>query len=149
MTIEATIRKEIKTHKNAIKELKVELDKVLPNKQFKCYCGRRTQIRHISIISEMSYTEPYGCTGGDYWSFNEYYIVCPKCDEYIRAYDLQSYEKKNSMPDHYIDFLFVEKYYNHFKEHLDWYKRRGGLFDDDTITLEQLRAQKQKDDRRY
>ncbi len=150
MTKEATLRKEIKTHKKAIKILKEELDKVLPNKQFSCRCGRRSQIKHVSVISVMFYTEPHGCTGGDYWSFSEYWIVCPKCNDYTRGYDLMSYDKKDSRPDHYIDYLFVKKHYDHFKEHLDWYKQHPMGFNlNNPPTLEQLRKEKKKKERRY
>lgn len=146
MTKEAELRREKKKLKKQIKDINEQLDAVLPNKRYTCpECNRRSQIKNVSIVHLMSYTEPHGCTGGDYWSFaEEYLMVCPKCNAAARAYDTSDFDNKykdGEVAPNTKRYKFVKRYYDYFKEHLRWYRRRTGLFDKDTTSLEELREQ--------
>jgi hypothetical protein len=47
-------------------------------------CHKKTQVGLLTYIQTRYYTEPYGCTGGDYWSDGEGQYICPKCGELNR-----------------------------------------------------------------
>lgn len=42
-----------------------------------CRCGEMHAIRDLHLIIKHWYTEPHGCTGGDYWTEGEWRFVCP------------------------------------------------------------------------
>lgn len=50
-------------------------------------CGRKSRLRNLTYIATHWYTEPYGCTGGDYWSEGEGQFDCPHCGHRNRLYN--------------------------------------------------------------
>jgi hypothetical protein len=50
-------------------------------------CGAILPVKELTYIQTHWYTEPSGCTGGDYWNQGEGQFVCPKCGEKNRLYE--------------------------------------------------------------
>ncbi len=50
-------------------------------------CGAMLCIGDLEYIQTHWYTEPYSCTGGDYWNAGEGQFVCPKCLKLNRLYE--------------------------------------------------------------
>jgi hypothetical protein len=47
---------------------------------FKCgSCLAMTPIADLEYVQTYWYTEPHGCTGGDYWNAGEGKVLCPAC----------------------------------------------------------------------
>lgn len=149
MTKETVLRNQIKQHVDALKELHNELNTVLPNKQYSCSrCSRRSRIKNVSIVKRMAYREPLSCTGGDYWYFTEFLIVCPKCGVYDRGFP--DYRAENSefsalQAENSSETSgwwkrcaelneFITEYYHYFKEVIEWYPKT-----DDILNLKQVR----------
>lgn len=42
-------------------------------------CLTLTSISKLEYIQTYWYTEPHGCTGGDYWNLGEGMVPCPAC----------------------------------------------------------------------
>jgi len=45
-------------------------------------CRKRSRFGRFGFVQDYWYTQPSGCSGGDYWSRTEIklcYIVCPEC----------------------------------------------------------------------
>jgi hypothetical protein len=59
-------------------------------------CGAQLPIADIVYIQTHWYTEPSGCTGGDYWNQGEGQFVCPKCGAENRLYERPEVEKLKS-----------------------------------------------------
>lgn len=57
------------------------------NYRFGDGCGMGYEIGELTYIQTHSYTEPHGCTGGDYWSEAEGMWDCPSCDHRNRLYE--------------------------------------------------------------
>lgn len=80
--------------KARLKELSAEqdtlhdqLDEIKARKTLKCQkCGKRTQVKKLTLIQTHWYVRPYGCTGGDYWNEGEKQFDCPKCGFRNRDY---------------------------------------------------------------
>jgi hypothetical protein len=51
------------------------------------HCGTMLPIKNLAYIQTHWYTEPYGCTGGDYWNQGEGQFTCPVCGELNRLYE--------------------------------------------------------------
>lgn len=47
-------------------------------------CGKLHAINKLALLVTHWYTEPHGCTGGDYWSEGEWQFVCPTKGEVNR-----------------------------------------------------------------
>lgn len=74
-----------------IEKAQKQLDK-LKNKQDKQYknigvlcakCGHGNKVKDITIRQHQYYVEPYGCTGGDYWTLGtnpDRSFICGKCN---------------------------------------------------------------------
>ena len=56
-------------------------------------CAVPFPIMESEYIQTHWYTEPYGCTGGDYWSEGEGNCVCPNCESRLRLYKTPELEK--------------------------------------------------------
>lgn len=100
-----------------------ELEEARQRKTLVCpHCERRLGIQKFTIIREHHYVQPYSCTGGDYWTFsNEYYLWCPKCETFSRAYN-ESWTREGTPPtanQKLYDFIY--KYERYFGERLDDY----------------------------
>ena len=50
-------------------------------------CGTLLLVKELVYIQTYWYTQPYGCTGGDYWNLGEGQFVCPKCSILNRLYE--------------------------------------------------------------
>ena len=80
--------KKEKELKEQIAKLQAELVNVRSNKTVLCqHCKKRTRLSKATAIRCYHYIAPYGCTGGDYWTFShEYSFYCAKCESFNRAY---------------------------------------------------------------
>jgi hypothetical protein len=56
-------------------------------------CGAEIPIATLAYIQTHWYTEPSGCTGGDYWSQAEGQFKCPECGVINRLYIRHDVEK--------------------------------------------------------
>lgn len=99
------------------KELLIALDDHRANKKIACAsCGNLSKIRNIDLIDVESYTEPYSCTGGDYWSHDEYNYICCFCNVRNRFLSNLYYKiKYSSRQYHNVDTYFFSKYRPLFK----------------------------------
>lgn len=50
-------------------------------------CQRLSKIIKVDYVQTHWYTEPYSCTGGDYWNLGEGRFICPKCGAVNRLYE--------------------------------------------------------------
>lgn len=93
-----------------IKSLEQEIEDTKANSYFTCpNCEKKTKVKNVTLVARQHYVEPYSCSGGDYWTFQEWVIACPKCNNGIRSYD-----KKSEL------FRFIKEHEFNFKERLDW-----------------------------
>lgn len=94
-----------------IQFLQEEKQRIRSQRKLTCpRCHKGTQIKNIDLYDRQYYVSPYSCTGGDYWTHDEYGYVCPKCKTYIRVH-------------HYCDdYAFVEKYKWNFKSYHQAFK---------------------------
>lgn len=77
-----TLRQEIADAEQLIIQLKANLEIAKADEFFTCgKCNKRTVVSKTSVIAKEYYTQPHGCSGGDYWSFCNYIIFCNKCNE--------------------------------------------------------------------
>jgi hypothetical protein len=51
------------------------------------HCGTMLPVKDLTYIQTHWYTEPYGCTGGDYWNQGEGQFTCPVCGALNRLYE--------------------------------------------------------------
>ena len=87
-----------------IRLLQQEKRRIRGQRKLTCpHCHKGTQIRHIDLNDRQRYVHPYSCTGGDYWTHDEYGYTCPKCKTYIRVHMYCN------------DYAFVEAYKRNFK----------------------------------
>lgn len=56
---------------------KQQLAALRASRRILCSCGKRHAIAKLELLIEHFYTEPHGCSGGDYWSPGEWQFVCP------------------------------------------------------------------------
>lgn len=50
-------------------------------------CSRQTVVTKLIVVEHWWYTQPSGCSEGDYWlPGDDYYIWCDKCNTWIRDY---------------------------------------------------------------
>jgi hypothetical protein len=101
------------------KKVVEQIEATKPNLQFRCGCGALHKFRDCLLISKQYYTAPSGCMGGDYWSFSEAQIVCPKTDVKNRL----MWDSKYSVPYDYRDHheydaeaQFIRQFRSAFKE---------------------------------
>lgn len=99
MTLRETER-QIKLQEESLSKLKESRTAMLPSKTVKCLgnyvsgpndipnhkpgCQKRVQIGKLIYIQDHWYTEPHGCSGGDYWNQGEGAFICPSCGRYNR-----------------------------------------------------------------
>ena len=63
-----------------------------PGKKIRNGCGRKLSVSELTYIQTFWYTEPHGCTEGDYWNMGEGQFVCPHCGEVNRLDQRQDVE---------------------------------------------------------
>jgi hypothetical protein len=79
--------KEIATLNETIKMLNAMKDEKLGETVIECgKCGLQFWIKDVEYIQTHWYTQPHGCTGGDYWTQGEGQWVC-KCGVRNRMFD--------------------------------------------------------------
>lgn len=81
--------------------------------------------------------------GGDYWTFSdEYYIWCPKCEAFSRAYN-ESYRREDAPPSpNQKLYEYIRRYASYFGEELDDY-------DDTFESIDEIRKiHKEREERR-
>jgi len=134
MILETKREKEIAQQ---ILHLKEEVEDIKSRKTIKCdSCEKRTPINKVLILKKYQYESPYGCTGGDYWSFgNEYKWWCDKCGTWERAYTVSSYATKSN-----DKYEFIHNHINYFGEVLDLYREE---------TIQEIRNNMKKRQRGY
>lgn len=49
-------------------------------------CGRKIAVKNLEYIQDYWYTEPHGCSEGDYWNLGEGQFVCPHCGRLNRLF---------------------------------------------------------------
>jgi hypothetical protein len=50
-------------------------------------CGATLRVADLVYIQKHWYTEPFGCSGGDYWNVGEGQFFCPECSTQNRLYE--------------------------------------------------------------
>ena len=61
-----------------IDALYAELNQMRSRQKIKCAsCGKYHTIKDLDAIQTHWYTEPSGCTEGDYWNLGDLWFVCP------------------------------------------------------------------------
>lgn len=74
--------KTIKQIDKEIERLETLKDNLLSKTIVKCKnCGKGTQVNKLIFYQHYYYVEPYGCTGGAYWTSEDQKITlkCEKC----------------------------------------------------------------------
>jgi rubredoxin len=88
--IEAKLKKINKKRKKLLKEL----DRAIERTIVACDgCRIAHVICDLTYIQTHWYTEPHGCTGGDYWNQGEGQWECPDCGHVNRLYNKPEIEK--------------------------------------------------------
>ena len=55
-------------------------------------CGAVMTVSECIYVQSHGYTEPHGCSGGDYWTQDDGEFICPKCNLLNRLYYRKQYE---------------------------------------------------------
>ena len=134
-----------------IEDLHTEKQSLKSRRMITCLnCQKRTSLPKAIIIRTHWYTQPHGCTGGDYWNFGEYLHVCLKCNHSNRAY-IGSWEKhwrtgkikSKALKDPRVKlFIFLKEHIQYVGEVLDTYDGH-----DDNKTLDEIREKCRDRDR--
>ena len=77
-----SVEKSIGKLEGVLALLETEQENLKANLTIKCLCGTYHKIRDLRVIQTYWYTEPHGCTGGDYWSHGALAFLCPKDETY-------------------------------------------------------------------
>jgi hypothetical protein len=76
-----TIERDLVQAEGVVATLRGKLKEAQANKLFRCVaCKGIHKIKTCVAVQTHWYTEPYGCTGGDYWNMGELWIICPKTE---------------------------------------------------------------------
>jgi hypothetical protein len=109
-----------------------KLDIARSHLTIKCHCGRYHKIKDLKAIQDYYYTEPHGCTGGDYWSQSTLSFLCPKDESYKQRLLFDNYDVEWELRhhfDHSPEMQFSRWYKELFREVVDGrdaeYKRMG------------------------
>lgn len=108
-------------------------------KKIKCAvdeCGKLHIINKLTLLQTHWYTQPHGCTGGDYWNSGEMQFICP--DTKIRNrimisnYDvpLEDRDKYENDPES----QFSRNYRDLFKEVIDVHEHKSNTYGRDYET---------------
>lgn len=81
-------------------------------------CNKSMIVKESTLVDVEYYVQPYSCTGGDYWSHQEYRVVCQHCSIHNRImlsdYDLP-YSAREKISNR-REYMFFSRYYDSFKE---------------------------------
>lgn len=81
------VNKKISKLKDQISQLVVQKNTLLSQTRVDCpNCKNPFMISESEYLQTHWYTEPHGCTGGDYWNIGEGNCVCPNCRTRLRLY---------------------------------------------------------------
>lgn len=110
------------------------LDEARGNITIQCNCGSYHKIRQLKAIQSYYYTEPHGCTGGDYWSQTTLSFLCPKDESYEQRLLFDNYDVRWELLhhfDHDPEMQFRHWYKELFREVVDGrdkeYSRMGSI----------------------
>lgn len=112
-----------------IEKINTRLDKLKGHKTLKCFCGKKHKIQDLTLLVDYWYTEPYSCTGGDYYNEGEKAFVCPdNLDVKNRLFDNDweykvTYDKRSEFQNNIIK-QFMREYQHKFKEQIDVYDKK-------------------------
>lgn len=107
-----------------IESLYVEKESIRSRRTLKCpKCEKRTALTKWTLIRDHHYVQPYSCTGGDYWTFQEYQIFCPKCEQFSRVY-FSEWDKK------YEGGSELNNMFEYIKEHSEYFGEQLGTWGD-------------------
>lgn len=109
------------------KELVAQLKLERSRKKILCSCKKMHAIKDLVVIQTHWYTEPYGCTGGDYWSEGELQFLCPETEVRNRILFMSKYnsnvryedrqKREEAFRREYRDlFKKVEKEYDRYEK---------------------------------
>lgn len=119
---------------NKLQSLAVQENKILhkieirnQKRKIKCAsCPNSHEIKTLDCIQTHWYTAPYGCTGGDHWSYGELQYVCPTTKIVNRLlfdnYDVP-YENRSKYA-HDPEAQFARNYKHLFKSVIDEYNEK-------------------------
>jgi len=149
MKVETPKEKEIN---KTIQSLKQERETIRSRKTISCpQCNKRTALKNATIIIDYWYQQPYGCTEGDNWLFNEYQYFCSCCQEKTRAYigtfDLVNWNKSELKPEALK--LPRVQLFDFIKHHLQYFGETLMSYDDGDLSIEQLREKNKKFSEQY
>lgn len=132
----------VATLQKQIEDLEQQIVDTRANHFFKCpTCKKKTQVKKLTLIREHWHVPPHGCTGGDYWKFDQYHVVCHKCSTANRVYDKRPSYKPERWKGDNSKFDFVREHESQFAERLDWYPIPRY---NDTIDLARLRKEQEE-----
>jgi len=105
------------------------------------HCKKRTRISKATIIVDYFYVPPRGCTGGDYWNFNEYLYCCSKCNVNTRAY-IGSWDKDWKTEELTLSALKEARVilFNFIKKNIEYFGEVLKSYDEKRLELDELRA---------
>ncbi len=120
--------KGVKDEENRIRE---KINKRNKRRTIRCSCGHPHKIGDLKVIQTHWYTEPFGCTEGDYWSEGELQFVCPETSIVNRLlFDNPEvpYDKRRDYCNN-PEEQFKRQYKHLFKEVVDSYDKAKLLID--------------------
>lgn len=69
------------------------------------HCEETQRLKHSHVIQTYWYTEPYGCTGGDYWNAGHKEVVCNECGDNIRIYKADNEDVYLALDKHHLSLV--------------------------------------------
>lgn len=81
----ANLEKALLSTKEQESSIRSELARKRSNMSIPCpSCGHKNKFKDIILVNLQYYVQPYGCTGGAYWTHDEYNFDCNSCGIKIR-----------------------------------------------------------------
>lgn len=96
-------------------------------------CGKLHTINKLTLLQTHWYTQPHGCTGGDYWNSGEIQFICPDTKIRNRIMFYVSYDGGQNY-DTDSESQFKGNYKSLFKEVIDVHKHNSGSYGRDYET---------------
>jgi hypothetical protein len=111
-----TIQSRLKALEDERKSLEAQLDTQRANKRFLCGCGAMHRIKDCDALRRLYYEGPHGCSGGDYWAYQELQVICPVTDSKNRFLYSSHYTTDWRLRDDYAHS--AEMQFNRLYKHL-------------------------------
>jgi len=115
------IRQKIERDEKQLLKLQKRLQVLKGRQTIKCNaCGHENELNSLTLEVEYYYVEPYGCSGGDYWTDGDapaYNITCPICLTKKRYTEDTGYPPKPAGMN-----LFIWENQQYFKEKVKVHK---------------------------